>query len=409
MIDGYVHPAFAGLAARFASDFTGRGGGGGAICVRHHGETVVDIWTGTADHAGTRPWTADTPVMCFSMTKGFAATVLHRLIDAGELAVDQKVASFWPAFAANDKADITVREVLSHRAGLHDIRRIVTNADDLLDNEGMEARLAAASPHPRLRGRPAYHALTFGWLVSGIARAITGEDLRTLFRTQISEPLGVTGIHLGRPDPGVGDPVADLVYNKRQFAFTGRLAEMASRRSRTFNAVNNALIVDGFDALIEDMSGPILDAQMPAANGTFTARGASAMYAALASSGTWQGRELLSRRTVHEAGRVQVRERDAVLQLDMRWRLGYHAALTNGRRPPRGFGHFGYGGSGAWADPDTGLAMAFVTNRLGSVTTPIADLRLMRYGGDALAAVRVMENEDAGGTIVTLGQDAEAS
>lgn len=409
MIDGYVHPAFAGLAARFSADFTGRGGnGGGALCVRRHGETVVDIWVGHADRAGTRPWTADTPVMCFSMTKGFAATVIHRLVDRGDLAIDQTVASVWPAFAANGKADITIRQMLSHRAGLHDIRRIVKNADDLLDNEGMEARLAAASPHPRLLGHCAYHALTFGWLASGIARAVTGQDLRALFRTEISEPLGIGGIHLGRPEPGTSDPVADLVFSERQFAFVGRLAERGARRSKMMKAVNSALIVDGFDELIKDMDGPVLDAQMPAVNGTFTARGASAMYAALAGGGSWRGRQLLSRRTVHEAGRVQSRERDAVLMLDMRWRLGYHAALTTGRRPPRGFGHFGYGGSGAWADPDTGLAVAFVTNRLGSVTTPVADLRLLRYGGDALKAVRAMDGA-APTTVVTDLRDAEAS
>jgi CubicO group peptidase (beta-lactamase class C family) len=72
----------------------------------------------------------------------------------------------------------------------------------------------------------------------------------------------------------------------------------------------------------------------------------------------------------------------------MRWRLGYHQAFTVGRPAWKAFGHFGYGGSGAWADPETGLALAFVTNRLGSVTTPVGDVRLPRLGTAALGVVR---------------------
>lgn len=403
MIDGYVHPAFAGLAKRFTDDFAGKRGGG-ALSVRHHGETVVDVWVGHADRAGTIPWTSDTPVMCFSMTKGFAATVVHRLVDRGLLSVDQTVASLWPAFAAAGKEAITVRQLMSHRAGLHDMSRIVAHADDLHDAEEVEERLAAASPHPRLLGHPAYHAFTFGWLMSGLARAVTGKDMRTLFREELAEPLGIDGVHLGRPTQGA-TPAAQLVYNERQFTMVGTLVDRAAGRLRWLRRVNDALIVDGFDTLLGDVPhGRLLDAQMPAVNGTFTARGASAVYAALAGGGRLGDHELLSRRTVHEAGRVQVRERDAVLGIDMRWRLGYHAAFTMGRRPPRGFGHYGYGGSGAWADPDTGLAMAFVTNRLGSATTPVADGRMLRYGAEAMRAVRALAPDPTD----AVGADANA-
>ena len=72
----------------------------------------------------------------------------------------------------------------------------------------------------------------------------------------------------------------------------------------------------------------------------------------------------------------------------MRWRAGYHQAFAAGRSPKRAFGHYGYGGSGAWCDPDTQLAVAFVTNRLGSGTTPIADSRLLRLNNGILEAAR---------------------
>src|SRR5439155_10876962 len=99
---------------------------------------------------------------------------------------------------------------------------------------------------------------------------------------------------------------------------------------------------------------------------------------ALAGGGADAGARLLSEDTVRELGRVQVRSADKVLGIRMRWRLGYHHAFGTGGQARRAFGHYGYGGSGGWADPDLGLSLGFVTNRIGSLTTPMADLTLFR-------------------------------
>lgn len=113
------------------------------------------------------------------------------------------------------------------------------------------------------------------------------------------------------------------------------------------------------------------------------------MYAPLANGGEIDGEVFLTPEVLAEAGRVRTRERDRVLGFTMRWRLGYHGAFVAGREQPRmGFGHFGLGGSGAWADPETGMAIAFVTNKLGTATTPIADVRLARLGAVALQCAR---------------------
>jgi CubicO group peptidase (beta-lactamase class C family) len=99
------------------------------------------------------------------------------------------------------------------------------------------------------------------------------------------------------------------------------------------------------------------------------------MYAPLASRG---GDDFLSAETVNALGRVQLRTTDAVLGIPMRWRLGYHQAFGAGRDASMAFGHYGYGGSGGWADPATGMSVGFVTNRIGSLTTPLGDLNLFR-------------------------------
>jgi CubicO group peptidase (beta-lactamase class C family) len=117
---------------------------------------------------------------------------------------------------------------------------------------------------------------------------------------------------------------------------------------------------------------------MPAVNGAISARALAEMYEPLANAGRAGDVRFLTPERVNALGRVQVRDADAVLGLRMRWRMGYHHAFGTGRDAPLAFGHYGYGGSGGWADPETGMSVGFVTNRIGSLTTPLGDLNLFR-------------------------------
>src|SRR4051794_12015534 len=145
-----------------------RGRGGGALVVRVRGETVLDLCTGWTDRAHTRPWKPDTLALSFSTTKGVASTVIHRLAERGELAYDEPVATYWPEFAAGGKGRVTVRDLLTHRAGLWSVRAVAERPEDLLDHIAMEERLAARTVRAPTE-RSAYHAITYGWLVAGLA------------------------------------------------------------------------------------------------------------------------------------------------------------------------------------------------------------------------------------------------
>jgi CubicO group peptidase (beta-lactamase class C family) len=362
--------------AREFERLVGAATGGGALVVRRGDRTLLDLCTGTADRFGRVPWTRDTLGLSFSTTKGVASTVIHRLADRGLLDYDEPVATYWPAFAAGGKGRISVRHVLTHRAGLQSIRAVASRAEDLLDHLRMEARLAAAPSHGPTE-RSAYHAITYGWLLSGLARHITGRGMTELFREEIAAPLGLRGLHIGVA-PGDGVMVAEPVGSAlRQMTVAAQLLAPVWRRTALTRTAVDALHVPGFHRLFEGLEAPIWASQMPAVSGAFTADALARMYAALAASGG----PLLSPRTAHEAGRVQLRGADAVLGLRMRWRLGYHQAFGSGPVAPRAFGHYGYGGSGGWADPQTGLSLGFVTNRIGSVSTPLGDLNLFRLTG----------------------------
>ncbi len=375
-VEGRTAAGFEPVRRAFAR-IAGRGAGGGALAVKVRGQTVVDLWAGVADRGGERPWTADTLAISFSTTKGVASTVIHRLADRGELDYDEPVASYWPEFGAGGKDRMTVRDLLTHRAGLHSVSAVAERAEDLLDHLAMEEKLAART----VRGpttRSAYHAITYGWLVAGLARRITGCGLADLTRTEISEPLGIGGLHIGVPDDArelVAEPVGAAL---RQLGSTAQATAPLWTRSRAGRTTLEALHVQGFHRLFEGAEPPVWRTEMPAVNGVVSARALADMYAPLAGGGRIGQREFLTPATVNALGRVQVRTTDAVLGIRMRWRLGYHHAFGTGRDAPLAFGHYGYGGSGGWADPAAGMAVGFVTNRIGSLTTPLGDLNLFR-------------------------------
>ena len=358
-VSGAADPRFANVVKLFQERFPGRRLGGGALSVYIDGRPVVDIWTGWSDRAGTEPWTADTGAMVFSATKGVASTVIHRLADRGLLSYDDPVAEHWPEFAANGKGEITVRDVLRHRSGLSHLRGATKT--QLMDHLLMEERLAAA-PVDHLRGVQAYHALTYGWLLSGLARAVTGKGMRELIRQEIARPLNTDGVHLGRPPAGSPTGVAEILMPQ------GRL------RTPVFNYIapkvaglpfSGALGAMYFPGVISLVKGdtPFLDGEVPAANGVVTGRGLAKMYAVLANDGRIDGKRYVSKELARGlGGQARIRWPDANMGVPMPFQLGYHESPVPGML--RGFGHVGLGGTLGWADPETGSSFGYVHNRL---------------------------------------------
>lgn len=322
-----------------------------------HGEPVVDVWTGWADRRGRVPWSADTGSMVFSATKGVASTVIHRLADRGLIDYEAPVSEYWREFGANGKSKITVHQVMRHQAGLSALRG--ASKEDLLNHELMEERLAAARPGYSF-GRSAYHALTYGWLLSGLARAVTGQGMRELIRREVAEPLGTDGLHLGRPPASSPTRAAQIIMPQSAFqnpVFNAVAPRIAALR---MSAGFASMYFPGVKAVAQG-DIPLLDAEIPAANGVATARGLARMYGAIANGGQIDGRQFLSREIVAGlSGRRSLRP-DGNLVIPLAFHLGYHR-LPLDAIP--GFGHVGLGGSLGWADPDSGLAFGFVHNRL---------------------------------------------
>ncbi len=250
----------------------------------------------------------------------------------------------------------------------------------------METRLAAA-PVDHLRGVPAYHALTYGWLLSGLARSVTGKGMRELIRDEVARPLNTDGLHLGRPPADSPTKVAQI------------LAPQSGRANPLFNFVApkvagmpfsgafGAMYFPGIKSFVQG-DIPFLDGEVPAANGVVTARGLAKMYGALANGGSMDGKQFLSPElTGGLTGKTNLWP-DLNLVVPMAFHLGYHGSPVPGLL--RGFGHVGLGGTLGWADPDTGSAFAFVHNRL--LTPMVLDMAsfagLARPMRNAIAAAR---------------------
>jgi CubicO group peptidase (beta-lactamase class C family) len=392
LIQGFLHPDFWGVAKVVERQLRRRRGGA-AVAVYHRGEKVVDMWAGQRD-GEDRPWEEDTMAMSFSTTKGVVATALHVLVDRGLADYDDPVAEYWPAFGQSGKDAITIRHLLCHEAGLHGVREHLDHAERMLDWEYMREVMEDMIPAHRPGNHNAYHGLTFGWLVGELIQCIAGRPLHQVLEEELVKPLELDGVFIGAP-PEVRPRVAELLSPPspppEALEALGRLARTLARTFRLPidpDHIANALMPKGiFEVLFSER---VHDAPMPAVNGVFTARSLARLYAALAGGGELDGVRLLSRATLERATAIQNRRLDLVVPLPMRWRLGYHMAGTTRGILPEGFGHFGYGGSGAWADPSRELAVALVVNRVAG--TPFGDLRMLQVGAEA---VRCADRRDA--------------
>jgi len=371
--------------------------GGAAVCVYHRGKCVVDLWGGARDRKGT-PWTRDTMAPSYSTTKGVASTLVHIMADRGLVDYDAPVADYWPEFAQAGKARITLRQVLAHQSGLYHIRQMIDHVDRMLDWEHMIHAIEKAEPIHEPGKRTGYHGLTFGFIVGEILQRVTGRPFSELVKREIAEPLGLDGLYIGAPSK-VLDRAAELMQidlakqlDKLPVKLTAR--QLGKAAELTARAVSKVMGFAGFDLNLQSLfdalaprgissfdfgSPESLRVSIPAGNGLFTARSLARMYAALAAGGEIDGVRLLSRRMLNRARRPQAPTRGlSVLPVDMRWRLGYHGIPTMGGFgfAREAFGHFGFGGSGAWADPKRNLSFAMIVN--AGMGTPFGDLRIVR-------------------------------
>lgn len=390
---------------------------GGALVVYQAGECIAQASVGMAQ--ANKPWQADTLSLNFSTGKGVLATLTHVLVSQQLLDYDTPIAHYWSEFATNGKTDITLRALMLHQADLFAINSIDADSEALLNWQAMKEKVAAMSPikpDQHQKYESAYSALVYGWILGALIEAVTDMTLAQALRHYLTEPLGIAdSCYFGVPASKV-DEVAKLVkdfetanesadqdselrskrhkptlkpdseqtlatyanlpsYNCWQKLATDSAADLANEKltaiqinrlyfdHSAINANNyRAALVPANRQPIDYHNSQTMQAIIPAANGVASARALAIIYAMLANGGTWNGKTLIDSDTFAELSTPQVSGMDAVMPVNMNWRLGYHQLFSVCTDTEDGFGHMGYNGSVAWCEPTRKLSFAFVHN-----------------------------------------------
>ncbi len=316
---------------------------------------MIDLWGGWMDAAHTKPWAEDTIVCCYSVGKAICAILAWRMVERGELDLDQRVAHYWPEFAQNGKAGIPVRWLLTHQAGLAAIRRPLPRGATL-DWELMTGALAAQEPWWPPGTQHGYHSNTQGFLVGEVIRRITGNSIGQHLQSDLSEPINLD-FHFGTK-PEHDARTADILPIQQPPDFR----RAPPNPLQTLGGRNPPPIQSspGWQNTREYRA-----AEFPSTTGHGAARGLARLFGALAADGLVDGVHVLDPAVTAAASAEQVYGIDRVLGRRTRFASGFQLTMTE--RPlgpnPRTFGHFGGGGSLAFADPDARIGWGYVMNQ----------------------------------------------
>lgn len=370
-VRGSVDPAFERVGQAFATNLAVGDDLGASVAVYHYGRCVVDLTGGETRDGASYPH--DALQLFYSVTKGVTTFCLMHLASQGKLELDALVTRYWPEFGQAGKAAITVRQLLSHQAGLSSLAEPVTMAE-LADWDHVTARLAAQQPYWQPGTAHGYHALTFGFLAGELVRRISGKSVGTYLQDVFAKPMGLE-LFVGLP-ANLRDRVQLLFDAPANPALGRALAEAAMNpRSLTHSAFANPPIDTN------SFNDPAIWAmELPGANGIGSARALAALYSTAVDGPLRQ----IPVETVEDFRRECVFGDDLVLT-EQPTRFGAGFMLPCPRDPMlslNSFGHNGRGGSLAFADPELGIAFAYVGNRLNHEPSP--HTRLWRL----LAALR---------------------
>lgn len=387
-VQGMVADGFEGVREAFARNFAERGELGAAVAVHRDGRPVVDLWAGSTDPAvpDRRDWASGTAAVVRSVTKGLTAAVPHLLHQRGRLDLDAPVGTYWPEFKANGKDGVLVRHLLAHRAGLPAPDRPLTPAESL-DGRRTARAMEAQQPLWEPGTAHGYHPHTYGWLLGELILRATGRSLGRWFDEEIAQPLGL-GLWIGLPEtetwrvarlgdaPAPPPSPAQGLRVRPKPEVTRAWADPGSLTRRAFGAVTPAA----------DENDPAFRAAgLPASGAVGTARALSRCYASFIGEVDLPDgrRRLFAPATLTQARSQESHGADRVLLVHTRFGLGY--MLHGPACPmlgPGSFGHPGRGGSLAFADPESGVSFAYVTNGMQSSVTsdprPQALIRALR-------------------------------
>lgn len=368
-IRGWVESGFEPVREAFQNNFIEHGETGAAVAVHHAGRPVVDLWAGVRDPATGAPWESDTLALVFSATKGVTALVLAHAHSRGLFEYDRPLDRYWPEFARNGKGHITVRELLSHRAGLPYLDTELT-PDLLADHDRLAEVLADQAPAWEPGTRHGYHSVTIGLYVNELLRRVDGRTVGAYLAEELAGPLGLD-LYVGLPERIGPDRLARLTGGSwRDLAADPTAVPLGHVLARCLPwTIAARTFANPPLRTADELAGPAYrSVELPHGNGFATARSLAALYGEFAQGAPMLGVRDESLRALEEQPVAPSGgERDVNLKVRTRYSSGMWKPFPEWRfgTDGRAYGSPGAGGSFGFADPATGTGYGYVPNRMG--------------------------------------------
>ena len=359
-IHGTCDEAFHAVRDAFVNNFVEHGEIGASVCITVNGTKVVDLWGGFSNPERTSQWQEDQLVNAFSIGKGVTAVVAAQCVANGLITYDTRVASIWPAFAVHGKEELTLRDLLGHRAGLPAIRkRLAPNA--MFNWKLMTESLATETPWWPAGEEHGYHVNTYGFLVGEVLRRATGKSVGQLISETIATPLGAE-IYLGTPTH-LHSRIADYEWPNHPFP-EAEPAGLDDEQLLQFNTYYNPSGLSGAGVV---NTAPWRLAEMPSTNVHASARAISTLYTSLAHGGTHNNVSLLPQEVLNTASSEVSYGDDRILHRTSRFGHGFQLPIPERGFGPNveSFGHFGAGGSVGFCDSVAKVGFGYVMNQMG--------------------------------------------
>ncbi|MCB1645883.1 MAG: beta-lactamase family protein [Pseudomonadales bacterium] len=354
-IQGYCDEKFAAIRTVLADSLESGADLGVSFAATVNGEMVVDLWGGHLDEEKTQPWQENTIVNVYSTTKTMSFLCALVLADRGQLDFDAPVASYWPEFAANGKADVPVWHLMNHAAGLSGIDE-PTETADLYDWDKICGLLAAQKPWWEPGSATGYHALTQGYLIGEVVRRISGKSIGQFFQDEIAAPL--------QADFFIGVPASEFHRIGNLIPPGGGNARLAVPGDP--QSIANRTFANPAAGALESRTEAWRKAEIPAANGHGNARSVARLQAPLACGGEAFGVRLMSPETAAAVMQSRISGTDLVLGVPASFGLGF--GLNNPAAPlsPNANTCYwgGWGGSVILVDQDARATVSFVMNKM---------------------------------------------
>jgi CubicO group peptidase (beta-lactamase class C family) len=364
-IEGQVKAGFEAVREAFAENFERRHELGGACCVYHRGEKVVDLWGGVRNKVTGEPWEEDTMVLVYSATKGLAAMTLAIAHSRGWLDYERRVCEYWPEFAQQGKDKITVRQLLAHQAGLFALDE-PPDRSVIADLDRLAVVLARQKPAWEPGTRQAYHTITLGYYEGELLRRVDPQhrSLGRFFQDEIATPLGLD-FYIRLPESIPNSRLATLSPPTLVARLLGFPLKFALA---TFDQRSNIVrALAGSELPHDEARIYARDFEVPSGGGVGTARAIARAYSAFATEELQLRPETLQALSAPPVAPTHGYYDECMLVDGVRFSLGFmqHGPIWN-------FGHegsFGFPGSGGslgFADPRAGVGYAYVTSQMGT-------------------------------------------